>query len=73
MLEKFEGNFPKLSKSNSVVVGNNIIYFKKVKGVYVAWDYKTRIKIVATDSKERLLSWLQSKDIEIEERLCHIK
>lgn len=73
MLDKFEGDFPKLSKSNSVVIGNSIIYFKKVKGVYVAWDYKTKIKIVATDSKERLLTWLRYKEKEIEERLCQIK
>ena len=72
MLDKFEGNFPKLSKSNSVVVGKNIIYFKKIKSVYVCWDYKTKIKIIATNDKERLMSWLHSKEKEIEERLCKI-
>jgi hypothetical protein len=52
MLDKFEGEFPKLSESNSVVVGSRIIYFKKVDGIYVCWDYRTKIKVAAVAMKD---------------------
>lgn len=63
MNNKFEGDFPKLSKSNSLVLGEYIIYIKKIDTSYVAFEYKTRLRVVATDSKERLIEYLiKNKD-----------
>ena len=73
MYDKFEGDFPKLSKSNSLAVGSSIIYIKKIGKSYIAWDYKTRIKVVATDSKERLIDYLNINKNKLEERLCQTK
>ena len=73
MYDTFEGNFPKLSKVNSLALGSNIIYIKNIDGGYVAIDYKTKIKIVATTSKERLINWLHINKDKIEERLCKIR
>lgn len=70
MYEKFEGNFPKLSKSNSIAIGSSIVYIKKVGVVYVAWDYKKKVKLVSTDSKERLIEYLEKNKTEMEKRLC---
>lgn len=67
--DRYEDEFPKLSKSNSIALGSHIFYFKKVRGVYVCWDYKTKIKIVSTDNKDRLIEWLKNNIGEIDERL----
>ena len=69
MLDKYEGNFPKLSKSNSLVVDGLMFYMKKLDGSYIAWEYKSKIKIVATDDKERLITWLHINSKEIKRRL----
>ena len=69
MLDKYEGNFPKLSKSNSLVVDGLMFYMKKLNGSYIAWEYKSKIKIVATDNKERLIDWLYKNIKEIQGRL----
>ena len=69
MLDKYEGNFPKLSKSNSLVVDGLMFYTKKLNGSYIAWEYKSKIKIVATDNKERLIDWLYKNIKEIQGRL----
>jgi len=69
MIDKFEGEFPKLSKVNSLAIRSHIIYFKKFQGSFVAWDYKTKIKIVATDNKERLKVWLIENEDEIVRRI----
>lgn len=73
MYDKFKGDFPKLSKSNSLVVGPNIIYIKKMNGSFIAFDYITKIKIVATDGKQRLIDWLHINKDKIEDRLCKIR
>ena len=65
MLDKYEGNFPKLSKSNSLVVDGLMFYMKKLNGSNIAWEYKSKIKIVATDNKERLIDWLYKNIKEI--------
>jgi hypothetical protein len=69
VLDRFEGDMPKLSKVNSLGIGKHIFYMKKIGGSYVAWDYKSKIKIVATDNKPRLIQWLQDNYKEIVERL----
>jgi hypothetical protein len=73
MLDKYEGNFPKLSKSNSLVVDGLMFYMKKLNGSYIAWEYKSKIKIVATDNKERLIDWLYKNIKEIQGRLSENK
>ena len=73
MLDKYEGNFPKLSKSNSLVVDGLMFYMKKLNGSYIAWEYKSKIKIVATDNKERLIDWLYKNIKEIQGRLIENK
>jgi len=69
VLDKYEGNFPQLSVVNSLVVDNLIFYIGKVGSIYVAWEYKTKIKIVATDNKPRIQQWLKDNIVEIKRRL----
>ena len=69
MLDRYEGDFPKLSKANSLALGKHIFYMKKIGSVYVCWDYKSKIKIVSTDNKPRLIEWLHKRYDEIERRL----
>lgn len=72
MYDKYEDSFPKLSKVNSLVADGVIFYFKSDNGSFVAWEYKTKIKIVATNDKERLKKWLVDNIVEIKRRLLEL-
>lgn len=69
MLDKFEGKFPKFTASNSFSAGGYVFYYKKIDGSYVVYEYKTRIKILATNTKKRARETTISKIDEIRRRL----
>lgn len=70
---KYELDFSKPTKSNSVVIGNRtIIINKKDKDglsvkCYVAWDYKSKIQLAFSDDKDKLILFLLGKESDIEE------
>lgn len=63
--DRYKGDFPKLSKTNSVAINGRVFYFKKSgsTSVYVFYDYKTKIKVLAMDGKEKGIEFLQDKDL----------
>jgi len=65
----YEGDFPRLSTKNSLAIDGLIFYLGSVGGGYVAWEYKSKVKIVATNTKERLALWLQLNIDKVKERL----
>ena len=65
----YEGDFPKLSKSNSISFNGMLFYFKKVDGCYVAFEYKTNIQINHSFEKEVLIEWLSNNTERIKERI----
>jgi len=69
MIDKFEGKFPRLSKVNSFTLGTNIFYIKKIKSVYVCWDYESKYKVMSTDSRDRLVDWIEKNIKEIKRRI----
>ena len=69
MHDKFEDSFPKLSKANSFSSGGLLFYVKKFQGSYVVWEYKTKIKIVSTDSKVRAIEYVNERIDELIRRM----
>ena len=70
MVDKFEGKFPRLSKSNSIAVDGHIFYVKKVSVIYVAYDYESKFKVaVNANGKEDMFSWLHDNIEEIKRRI----
>ena len=69
MYDRFEGDYPKLSKVNSFTCGGLLFYIKKHDGSYIVWEYKTKIKIVATDKKDRALDYIHDRIDELKKRL----
>ena len=62
-MNRYEGDFPKLSKSNSISFNGMLFYFKKIDGCYVAFEYKTKIQINHSFEKEVLISRSTTKFI----------
>lgn len=64
---------PKLSKSNSVIVGDRIIYISKknhkgkITGMYIAFDYETKIQIAFHKDKDELINYLKSRDKDLKD------
>lgn len=64
---------PKLSKPNSVIVGDRIIYISKknhkgkTTGMYIAFDYETKIQIAFHKDKDELINYLKSIDKDLKD------
>lgn len=67
----YEGNISRLTKANSFVADGRIIYTvkKDYEGkalkLYVAYDSATKIQLAAHHDKEKLISYLQGKDLSV--------
>lgn len=72
-MNRYEGDFPKLSKSNSISFNGMLFYFKKVDGCCVAFEYKTKIQINHSFEKEVLIEWLSNNTERINNKLKEIK
>lgn len=61
--------FPKLSKVNTLVVDGTIFYVKKEGVIYHCYDYKSKVLVTVSETKERLTIWLNKNIEEIKRRL----
>jgi hypothetical protein len=72
---RYEGDIPKLSVSNSLVVDGVIFYIAKknydgkVVNLFVAYDYKSKAMLIALPDKEQLVLWLKNNIEKIKKRL----
>ena len=60
LVQTHSGEFPKLSKSNSIAIDGLLFYIKKVGNIYVAYEYKTKLQIIPAVSKEKLIQWIEN-------------
>lgn len=68
MIERID-KFPSLSSVNSIVILGSLYYLKKVGNIYSAWDYKSGLKVVSCQTKQKLISFLEKKNYEIRKRI----
>lgn len=69
-MNRYEGDFPKLNKNNSVSFNGMLFYFCKVnKYCYAAFEYKTKIQINHSFEKEVLIEWLSNNTEKIKKRI----
>lgn len=63
LVELFEGEFPRLSKVNSHVVGSNVFWLQRqgTTQVYVVWNVKTRQKLFACAPRDKAIDVLEIK------------
>jgi hypothetical protein len=72
---RYEGDIPKLSVSNSLIVDGVIFYIAKkdydgkVVNLFVAYDYKSKAMLIALPNKEQLILWLKNNIEKIKKRL----
>ena len=65
----YELVIPKLSKANSFIASGRQVYVKKAdctgksSKLFVAYDYETKIQLLAYWNKEDLIKYIQSKDL----------
>lgn len=69
MVDVFEGEFPRLGKSNSFSIDGLLFYIRKENNGYVAYEYKSKLKIVGTNGGDRLRLWLAKNIKQIKERI----
>lgn len=62
-------SFPKLSKVNSLAVGGILFYVKKEGVIYHCYDYKSKVLVTVSETKERLTIWLNKNIEEVKRRL----
>ena len=57
------GEFPKLTKVNSVVVGDTVFWLQVVSGskAYIAWRYPDGMKICCAAPKEKTIRLLKER------------
>lgn len=71
-VQRWEGDFPRLSKSNSFTLDGRKFYMKKIDGIYVLFDVETRVKVLATTTKERAIEYIERNIEECQQRLKSI-
>jgi hypothetical protein len=64
---KYSGDIKKLTKANSTIVGNRVIYIvkkdheQKTSKLYIAYDYKTKIQLAYNSEKDKLIEYLNKR------------
>lgn len=66
---KFDGDIPKLTKSNSTSIQGRAVWITKkdengkMSKTYIAYDYLTKVKLaVHVNGKEALIAYLEKQD-----------
>lgn len=70
MYDRYDGEFPKLSKVNSFASGGRIFYIKKVENIFVVYDYVTKLNIAVTvHDKEFIIDWIIKNIDKVKDRI----
>ena len=68
---KYQPEIKKLTKANSIMVDERVIYIVKkdhtgkTATMYFAYDYTTRIQLVHKKNKDALIEYLKDKKLEV--------
>ena len=66
---KYSQPISKLTKANSILVDERVIYIVKKDhtgkacGLYIAYDYETKIQLAFNKKKDELIEYLKSKNL----------
>ena len=62
--------FPKLTSVNSYAVGGMVFWIQqKYNCIYTCYEYKTGLRVVSAESKDKLKKWLDKNIERVKERL----
>lgn len=69
--EKYEPKIKKLTKANSLVINERVIYIckkdhtGKASKLFVAYDYETKIQLAFNKDKDILIEFLEKQDLKV--------
>ena len=69
MVNRYEGDFPRMNKSSSIAVDGMLFYVKKIGKVFVAYEYKSKIQVNESFDKDKLFVWLEANIVEIKRKI----
>ena len=69
MVNRYEGDFPRMNKNSSIAVDGMLFYIKKIDKLFVAYEFKSKIQVNESFDRDKLLIWLEANIIEIKRRI----
>ena len=69
MVNRYEGDFPRMNKGSSIAVDGMLFYVKKIDKLFVAYEFKSKIQVNESFDKDKLFDWLRANIIEIKRRI----
>ena len=73
MVNRYEGDFPRMNKNNSIAVDGMLFYVKKIDKLFVAYEFKSKIQVNESFDRDKLFYWLEANIVEIKRRINGIK
>ena len=69
MVNRYEGDFPRMNKSSSIAVDGMLFYVKKIDKVFVAYEFNSKIQVNESFDRDKLFVWLEANIVEIKRRI----
>ena len=69
MINRYEGDFPRMNKSSSIAVDGMLFYVKKIDKLFVAYEFKSKIQVNESFDRDKLFDWLRANIVEIKRRI----
>ena len=69
MVSRYEGDFPRMNKNNSITADGMLFYVKKIDKLFVAYEFKSKIQVNESFDREKLFVWLEANIVEIKRRI----
>ena len=69
MVNRYEGDFPRMNKSSSIAVDGMLFYIKKIDKLFVAYEFKSKIQVNESFDRDKLFVWLEANIVEIKRRI----
>ena len=69
MVNRYEGDFPRMNKTSSIAVDGMLFYVKKIDKVFVAYEFKSKIQVNESFDRDELFVWLEANIVEIKRRI----
>ena len=69
MVNRYEGDFPRMNKSSSIAVDGMLFYVKKIDKLFVAYEFKSKIQVNESFDRDKLFVWLEANIVEIKRRI----
>ena len=69
MVNRYDGDFPRMNKTSSIAVDGMLFYVKKIDKVFVAYEFKSKIQVNESFDRDKLFVWLEANIVEIKRRI----